>query len=628
MELAKLGESGLPYAHERHSIDWKRSDYVKPVLQERAERLAWLQADEVRLAAVMAFYKTNPARFIDDWMMTYDPRRSPAFWPFVLFPRQIEFIEWIQERYETSQDPHAIGDGVADKSRDVGFSWLFCAWSIWAWTFIPGMKIGMGSYREAKVDRKDDPDSLFEKLRMVIKLTPNLFLPPGWNERAHAPFMKIINPWNGNTITGEAGDQVGRGGRSTVYFIDEAAFLEHPDLADRGLSMNSNCKLYASTANGMGNRFAQKRFAGVLPVFSFHWKQDPRKDQKWYDAQKLKMDPIDLAVEVDIDYSASIENLFIEARWVESAKDIANVVDFPEYHGGVSGLDVGGSGTGKSVHTTRFGPIVLMPTSWGDPDTIKTAYKAADLTKTMGAQYLNFDSVGIGDSVTWALRHIEAGDPDDPVAKAYARGDHRRVVPSETIVQDIQQARVEGDVLLSAMADAGITVQTDTEAAVARGMGEAFQNRGTETNVDELTAGLDQIIPSNPINVGLPAPDDVVWGDGRTSLEKFANLKAHLWFTMRERFRNTHEHYLWVTGEEGGRQHPLEDLISLPDCPELCSQLSLPRMERKGNGKIGCESKRSLQKRGIKSPDFAESLSLTYAPEELGMDESEIQGMY
>ena len=627
--LVVLAHDGLPYAYERHSIDWQRTDYIKPVLIERAQRLEWLSQDQDRLAAVFKFYETRPARFIDDWMMTYDPRRKPAYWPFTLFPRQIEFIDWIQERYRVSQIPGEIGDGIADKSRDVGFSWLFCAWAIWAWRFIPGMKIGMGSYRESKVDRKDDPDSLFEKLRMTIQLMPKMFEPPGWNPRAHSPFMKILNPWNGSTITGEAGDQVGRGGRSTVYFVDEAAFLDHPDLADRGLSQNSDCKIWASTANGMGNRFAQKRHGGVFPVFSFHWKDDPRKDDKWYAKQQLIMDPVDLAMEVDIDYQASIGNLFVESKWVAACKDIANVVDFPEYGGGVSGLDVGGGGSGKSVHTTRFGPIVMMPTSWGDPDTIATAYRAADLTRQMGATCLNFDSVGIGDSVTWTLRHIKDGDPNDPITTAYAMGDDRGLSPGYVATQTVQDRRVSGDPLLSAMADAGVDLNVATEGDVARGMRSQLDyTKGSESNIHVVQANIDAIIPSNPINVGLPAPDDDLWGDGRTSYEKFTNIKGYIWFMMRERARNTYEHWLFIRGEEGGREHPLDALLSLPDCPELCTQLSLPQMVRAGNGKIGCEGKKSLSKRGIKSPDFAESLSLTFAPQEVRMEVGTIEGMY
>jgi len=271
----------------------------------------------------------------------------------------------------------------------------------------------------------------------------------------------------------------------------------------------------------------------------------------------------------------------------------------------------------------------MMPTSWGDPDTIETAYKAADLTKQMGARCLNFDSVGIGDSVTWTLRHIEAGDPNDPVARAYAAGHHREVVPGGEITKEIQEARVAADPLLASMASAGVVVNMDTEANVASGLEKAIARaQGGEASIDDVTANLDAIVPSNPINVGLPAPDDVIWGDGRTSNEKFANLKAHIWFVMRERARNTYEHYLFITGAEGGRAHPLDTLLSLPNCPELCSQLSLPQMVRKGNGKLECESKKALAKRGIKSPDFAESLSLTYAPEEARMEVGQIQGMY
>jgi hypothetical protein len=47
----------------------------------------------------------------------------------------------------------------------------------------------------------------------------------GFVEKVHDNYMRIINPDNGATITGEAGDNIGRGGRTTMYFLDEWALL-------------------------------------------------------------------------------------------------------------------------------------------------------------------------------------------------------------------------------------------------------------------------------------------------------------------------------------------------------------------------------------------------------------------
>src|SRR5690606_36598743 len=123
-------------------------------------------------------------------------------------------------------------------------------------------KSSFGSRKEALVDRLGDPDSIFEKARMMLRMLPAEFLPKGYDERQHATFMKLINPENGATITGEAGDNIGRGGRSGIYYVDEAAFLEHPERVDAALSENTDVRIDISSANGNANPFYQKRQSG------------------------------------------------------------------------------------------------------------------------------------------------------------------------------------------------------------------------------------------------------------------------------------------------------------------------------------------------------------------------------
>jgi len=84
----------------------------------------------------------------------------------------------------------------------------------------------------------------------------------GFDIKWHAPHLKIVNPETESTITGEAGDNIGRGGRNSIYFKDESAFYEHPLTIDAALSQNSDVKIDVSTPNGIGNPFYQKRFAG------------------------------------------------------------------------------------------------------------------------------------------------------------------------------------------------------------------------------------------------------------------------------------------------------------------------------------------------------------------------------
>jgi hypothetical protein len=498
---------------------------------ERLKRLRAIRRDPKVLAAALIYYRTRPVEFIEHWCITFDPRRDGAKTiPFVLFPKQREFVEWLVERYTKRED------GVVEKARDMGATWLCCAVAVWLWLFHPGVKVAFGSRKEDLVDKLGDPDSIFEKLRLLLRHLPPELLPKGFRHADHDHFLKLVQPVNGATITGEAGDNIGRGGRSSVYILDEAAHIERPERVDAALDDNSDCKIYVSTPHGMGNPFARKRHGGKYPVFTFRWRDHPAKTQDWYNAEKAKRDPVNMAQEVDLDYEASVENICIPATWVAACRGWSGI----KRRGvRVAGLDVGG-GADLSVFVVRQGPHVDMPVSWNDPDTINTANYAAALMDKQRAAALNYDVYGIGTGVMAQLKRLP---------KVRSRG----------------------------------------------------------------------------INTGQP-PTESKWLDGKTGREKFVNLKAELWWILRDRAYKTFMHLLWVTGE-GGAQYPEDELLLLPDHEALCRELSTPRWFTTPAGKIQIESKDELKKRGVKSPDFADAVALAFAPISGQVRATEISGL-
>lgn len=82
-------------------FDFKKPDYGL-VFEWRMERLQRIRANPGLPPALKAFYRDNPAQFIIDWGMTTDPRDLdyglPVTIPFLLFPKQEEWIEWIMDR--------------------------------------------------------------------------------------------------------------------------------------------------------------------------------------------------------------------------------------------------------------------------------------------------------------------------------------------------------------------------------------------------------------------------------------------------------------------------------------------------------------------------------------------------
>lgn len=297
------------------SFEWKNPDYA-PIWSERMARLQKLRDAPHLIQPLKEFYKDNPVKFITDWGCTFDPRNPErgleAVVPFVLFPKQEEFINFVFERWRSRED------WLCEKSRDMGLSWLCVAIAVHLLIFHSGTVTGFGSRKEEYVDKLGDPKSLFWKARKFIELLPREFRPKSYDD----PHMRIVNNDNGSSIVGEAGDNIGRGNRTSIYFKDESAFYERPEAIDAALSQTSNCKGDISTVNGNGNPFYRKRHSGKVKVFTFHWKDDPRKDIDWYNKQKESLDPIIVAQEIDIDYNASTSDAFIAGDLVQKAMDI------------------------------------------------------------------------------------------------------------------------------------------------------------------------------------------------------------------------------------------------------------------------------------------------------------------
>lgn len=388
--------------------DWTDPDYTE-VFRERRERLERIREADAWDQLVRYYRSGHWVEFIEDWVVTYVPwnvlRGKQPFVPFLMFPKQAELVRFIQDHYHGSQTSIAQTQLIIEKCREVGASWVVLAVMLCIWLFEPGSKLAVGSRKEGLVDTLGDPDSLLEKFRMMVKMLPAELRPLGYVEEKHARAMKIKNPETGSMITGEAGDNIGRGGRSGVYLVDEAAFLENADKVEAALSQNAKLRIDVSTPNGMGNPFATKRHSGKFPVFTFRWRDDPRKNDAWYAEQCAKLDPKVVAQEIDLDYEASGEESVIYGTWVRASQalrrklalsgELRRLIDRHRLAGGIGGMDVGG-GVRPSVFIPRWGPVVGDPIKWKDSEFIDPAARGGRLAREHRCSILKYDSIGVG----------------------------------------------------------------------------------------------------------------------------------------------------------------------------------------------------------------------------------------
>lgn len=384
-------------------LDFKNPDYA-PIFLARARRLAWLRENPKSLAALKVYYKDHPADFINDWGVTLDPRnierKLPAAVPFVLFPRQREWIEYVVKKWRAG-DP-----GLTEKSRDMGVTWLAAGLSSALCIFYDDMAIGFGSRKEEYVDKLGDPKCIFYKIRMFMANLPTEFR-AGWTLKS-APHMRCEFPDTRAVITGEAGDNIGRGDRKSIYFVDEAAHLERPQLVDASLSATTNCRQDLSSVNGSANSFAQRRWGGKIDVFTFSWTDDPRKDKAWYDKQVALLDPIVVAQEIDMNYNASQEGIVIPTVMVTAAIDAHIKLGLKPSGIRLGALDIADRGIDKNAFGSRHGFLLERAESWSGAasDLFVTAQRAARLCDQYALNAYRYDGDGLGASVRGDMKVI------------------------------------------------------------------------------------------------------------------------------------------------------------------------------------------------------------------------------
>lgn len=386
------------------AFDWRAPDYGS-VLAVRMNRLQRIRSNPAALAALRLHYQQHPADFINDWGTTFDPRNAerglPTVLPFVLWPKQREWIEWVMERWQAGEG------GITEKSRDSGVTWLAVALSCSLCLFNRSLVVGFGSRKVEYVDQLGAPKSILEKARLFMSNLPPEFR-DGWQRDRHAPYMKVMFPGSGSIITGEGGDSIGRGDRTSLYFVDEAAFLERPELVDASLSATTNCRIDISTPNGRANPFAIKRHSGKVKVFTFHWRDDPRKGDAWYRNQVDTLDPVTLAQEVDINYAASVEGVLIPSEWVNAAVDVHVKLGITPSGWRRAGLDVADEGRDSNSIACRHGILLEHLETWSGKgsDIYATTVRAFDIAERHRQEFVQYDSDGLGAGVRGDSRVI------------------------------------------------------------------------------------------------------------------------------------------------------------------------------------------------------------------------------
>jgi hypothetical protein len=304
----------------------QRMDHYRAIIQ--AEDPDQAIADELKRCS------EDIHHWIDHWTWAVDPRPDGLKRiPFVMWARQREVIDFILGNYAIKQ-PCGV-----KKSRDAGLTVICALIGIWAWLFKPGIVVTYGSLKQDRVHKLDDPDSIFEKMKVVLESLPVWMLPKRFSLDRNFKELLIKNPQTGAVLKGEVGDNMGRGGRAAMFFADEFAELPRQETVKSSISGTTDFCCYFSTSAGRSTHFYKMESDNEIPFFHFPWYWDPRKldnpedvgnpdaPSRWRDKMMRSPGPVIFAQQFACDDVLADPYIVILPEWITAAIRLGEIAE-------------------------------------------------------------------------------------------------------------------------------------------------------------------------------------------------------------------------------------------------------------------------------------------------------------
>lgn len=271
---------------------------------------------KIRIAEVMQQASIDPVVFINKFLYTFDPKREPYHLEFNLFDYQEELVGELVYCITHGEDI------FVEKCREMGVTYVTLAVLLWFWRYVPGSNFLLGSRKEQYVDNRSNvaagevqnkEESLFGKLQYFIdriEMTFPYILPVGFNKRKNFSYMSLINPENGNVITGESTNpNFSRGGRQKAILMDEFAFWDNDSAAWGATADTTNCRIVLTTPGIRPCKAKRLRFGKdgeEIKLITLPYTLDPRKTPEWLEGERKRRSAEDYAREIMINWETSI----------------------------------------------------------------------------------------------------------------------------------------------------------------------------------------------------------------------------------------------------------------------------------------------------------------------------------
>lgn len=270
------------------------------VLAYRKNLHAALELDPGLRAEEKAACKAFGAEYLMTMYGTvWEPRigqpMGQGYIPFVPMPHQIRVMQFYRERREAAARGE-YGHGLITKPRKVGVTWAALGDSLHGFLFLEPWDEVLMSRKEDQVDRAGDKGTMFVKMDMLLKGLPEFLRPKGFKESRDRRRLVLLNPENGNQITGQATTSSStRGERATQIKMDEASFW--PDLLasfTTAIGTTDNAVVQSSESYEESRDFETIRLEmqekNPEAVCVVEWWEHPAQDERWYQKERAKFE--------------------------------------------------------------------------------------------------------------------------------------------------------------------------------------------------------------------------------------------------------------------------------------------------------------------------------------------------
>lgn len=253
--------------------------------------------------------RQSPAYFITVWCWIHETRpdqldsypwyqaQHGGWLPAILYPFQYDLLEWLQRRLDGRG---SAANGCISKSRDMGATWVCILWALYHFLFSNPFSAKLISRREDLVDQPLNLDSMMERIAAHLDDAdgnaplPHFLTPEGWEAQQNRQRLKITRPGDRNIIAGEStSSRSGRGGRSSVAIVDEAAFIDVLKLLLSAIQNTaSHVILLSSESVEAGEAFVeiQNEMKAQHPdsVLELDWWLHPMHDKQWLEDMRAR----------------------------------------------------------------------------------------------------------------------------------------------------------------------------------------------------------------------------------------------------------------------------------------------------------------------------------------------------